>query len=190
MRTFRIPSTARQVLWFVFNAGAPVIVLSAVVLVPILTGVACPSGASASTRAAAQSGADGPAGYLGPTRLSRILGSTAYAADHKRIGTVDDVLLDTKGRVTAVTLSVGAFLGVHTRTLAVPIENVRLVSRTDAPDRPDPSAALAGISDDGSTLMEELMSRSERAWLPNAVDHIEVSFTWKELEGFPSYTSD
>lgn len=191
MRSPTIPPKARQALWFVFNAGAPVIALSAVVLVPVLTGATLPSGTLAAPQVTS-SAPDATAGAVSPIRVSRLLGSAVFGPDRKLVGTVNDVLLDKGGIITAVTLDIGAFLGVHIRTVAVPIDRLRLVSATEVSASVVPSPSVASRADDegSATIMEDLMSGSGRAWQVGAVDHIEVRLTRKELTNLPSYARD
>lgn len=191
MRSFSVSPTAQRVLWFLFNVGAPVVVLSAVVLLPILTGATNPSGSSASPQTGSAL-SDADAGALRPIRISRLLNSAVSGPDRKLVGTVRDVLLDHGGNITAVTMDVGAFLGVHTRTVAIPIDKLRLVSGAEVPASPAPSPSAApGTDVDGSaTIMEDLMSGNGRAWQVGAADHIEVGLTRKELKQLPSYAGE
>jgi hypothetical protein len=48
----------------------------------------------------------------------------AKEADNK-IGGVDDILIDKEGRVTAVIIGVGGFLGMGEKDVAVPFSSVR-----------------------------------------------------------------
>jgi sporulation protein YlmC with PRC-barrel domain len=164
MRTFLVPSKARQTLWVVLSAGAPVIVLSAVVLVPVLAGAACSPGASEASQVTSSPRPNATGGS--PVRVSRLLGSAVFGLDCKLVGTVNDVLLDQGGTITAITLDIGAFLGVHTRTVVVSINRLRLVSATEVATSVVPGPSFAsGADDEGSaTIMENLMSGRERAW--------------------------
>jgi sporulation protein YlmC with PRC-barrel domain len=73
--------------------------------------------------------------YRGPTEifLPQPAGTTVTnfykqnvydPSDHK-IGGVDDILIDKEGRVTAVIIGVGGFLGMGEKDVAVPFSSVR-----------------------------------------------------------------
>lgn len=51
-------------------------------------------------------------------------------ADNK-IGTVDDVLVDKQGRITALILGVGGFLGVGEKDVSEPFHNVQMTKKND-----------------------------------------------------------
>lgn len=65
----------------------------------------------------------------GGLRLSRLIGGSVYDEAGQKLGSVDDVILGRDGRLQAV-LSVGSFLGVGGKLVAIPFEQVRVV--TDA----------------------------------------------------------
>jgi sporulation protein YlmC with PRC-barrel domain len=53
-------------------------------------------------------------------RASKLDGVDVYNQNNERIGEVDDVLVDKDGRVEAVVIGVGGFLGIGERNVAVP----------------------------------------------------------------------
>jgi hypothetical protein len=50
---------------------------------------------------------------------------SVYDPSDNKIGDVDDVLIDKEGRVTAVIIGVGGFLGMGEKDVAVPFSSVR-----------------------------------------------------------------
>jgi sporulation protein YlmC with PRC-barrel domain len=48
-----------------------------------------------------------------------------YDPSDNKIGGVDDILIDKEGRVTAVIIGVGGFLGMGEKDVAVPFSSVR-----------------------------------------------------------------
>lgn len=57
-------------------------------------------------------------------RSSELVGSTVYDQAGERIGTVDDVIIDASGAVTSVIISVGGFLGLGEKNVAVPLKTL------------------------------------------------------------------
>ncbi len=61
---------------------------------------------------------------------NKLKDSTVYSADNKDIGTVGDVLLGKDGKISAVVLDVGGFLGMGTKPVAIAFESLQFL--TDA----------------------------------------------------------
>jgi sporulation protein YlmC with PRC-barrel domain len=55
-------------------------------------------------------------------RASKLVGVNVYGADDKKIGNIDEVLLDKGGRAEAVVIGVGGFLGIGQKDVAVPFK--------------------------------------------------------------------
>ena len=55
-------------------------------------------------------------------RASKLDGLNVYNQNNERIGEIDDVLVDKEGKVNAVVIGVGGFLGIGERRVAVPFE--------------------------------------------------------------------
>lgn len=68
-----------------------------------------------------------PAGFMhsqsaNEWRASKLIGASVYGPDDKSIGDVNDVLIAKDGRVTAVVVGVGGFLGVGEKNVALPLQ--------------------------------------------------------------------
>lgn len=126
----------------------------------------------------------------GRIRVSRLVGSMVFGPQGQRVGTVDDVLVDASGRVVAVTLDVGAFLGVATRTVAVPMALLSLVPAAEAAHRKTPPAPTAPAGKSAAGLLEDLMTRTPTRWQASPADHVEVSLSRQDLAGMPAYAGD
>jgi sporulation protein YlmC with PRC-barrel domain len=53
-------------------------------------------------------------------RLSKLIGVEVIGLDHKRIGEIDEIVLTGDGRIEAVVIGVGGFLGIGEKNVAVP----------------------------------------------------------------------
>ncbi|MCC8402035.1 PRC-barrel domain-containing protein [Paraburkholderia sp. MMS20-SJTN17] len=62
-------------------------------------------------------------------RASRINGSPVYNRNKDNIGTIDDLIVSPTDRVPYVILSVGGFLGMGTRLVAVPFGSLQVVDK-------------------------------------------------------------
>jgi sporulation protein YlmC with PRC-barrel domain len=59
------------------------------------------------------------------TTVTNFYKQTVYDPSDNKIGDVDDVLVDEEGRVTAMIIGVGGFLGMGEKDVAVPFSSVR-----------------------------------------------------------------
>ncbi len=62
----------------------------------------------------------------GQIRVTQMDGSTVYDTQNRNIGDIKDIILDRDGRVAAVILNVGEFLGVGGKLVAVPMNDVKV----------------------------------------------------------------
>ncbi len=58
-------------------------------------------------------------------RVSKIVGATVYNDTSDKIGTVDDLIMTTDDKVTMAVISVGGFLGLGSKLVAVPWNQLR-----------------------------------------------------------------
>ena len=86
-----------------------------------------------------------------------------YDAHDNKIGDVSDVLLDKTGRVTAVILGVGGFLGMGEKDVAVPFNSVRLTEKEGKRYLVMDTTKEALLSATGYTY-----DRSKAQWVPAA----------------------
>jgi sporulation protein YlmC with PRC-barrel domain len=61
-------------------------------------------------------------------RGSRLMGTDIYGSDNQKIGDVDDVILDRQGKIQAVVVGVGGFLGIGEKNVAIPFDRVQWMS--------------------------------------------------------------
>jgi len=59
--------------------------------------------------------------------LSNFIGSTVYNAANENVGDVNDVLISKDGKVQAVIIGVGGFLGLGEKDVAVPLDRIQFV---------------------------------------------------------------
>ena len=58
-------------------------------------------------------------------RASKMIGSAVYDVQNRKIGSVDDVILNKAGKVDAVVIDVGSFLGMGGKDVAVPPSDIK-----------------------------------------------------------------
>ena len=75
-------------------------------------------------------------------RLSKLKGLDVIGQDHTKIGDIDEVLVDRNGRVEAVVVGVGGFLGIGSKSIAIPFDQI-LWNTGDVSRAASPSASLS-----------------------------------------------
>jgi sporulation protein YlmC with PRC-barrel domain len=75
-------------------------------------------------------------------RLSKLKGVDVIGQDHTRIGDIDDVLIDSNGRVAAVVIDAGGLLGMGGKTVAIPYDQI-VWNTGDVSRAASPSASLS-----------------------------------------------
>jgi sporulation protein YlmC with PRC-barrel domain len=96
-------------------------IISAAVLALSLSTAALAQQPAPATAGATQIFLSQPTG----TTVTNFYKQNVYDPSDNKIGDVDDVLVDKEGRVTAMIIGVGGFLGMGEKDVAVPFSSVR-----------------------------------------------------------------
>ena len=62
----------------------------------------------------------------GVLRVSDLIGQSVFGADNQDVGEIEDVILDTDGRVAAVVIEMEGGLGLGDREIAVPASSIQV----------------------------------------------------------------
>ncbi|TWT15892.1 PRC-barrel domain-containing protein [Reyranella sp. CPCC 100927] len=62
-------------------------------------------------------------------RASKVIGADVVNAANESIGKIDDVIIASDGKAPYAVLSIGGFLGMGARLIAVPYESLRVVEK-------------------------------------------------------------
>lgn len=65
-------------------------------------------------------------------RGSKLIGTTVYGPDNKSIGDINDVVIANDGKINAVVIGVGGFLGVGEKNVAVPFDKLQVSRKADS----------------------------------------------------------
>ncbi|HLZ02577.1 MAG TPA: PRC-barrel domain-containing protein [Bradyrhizobium sp.] len=71
--------------------------------------------------------------YKGDWRASKMVGLNVYNDKNENIGSINELLMDKSGSIKAAVISVGGFLGMGARLVAVPYDKVKFTSEPVAP---------------------------------------------------------
>lgn len=123
----------------------------------------------------------------GKWRTSKLIGVDVYGPDDKKVGDVTEVIVDKTGKVEMVTIGVGGFLGIGSKDVAIPFDQVTWSDQPIAPPAPAPAPA-GGASGTGGGMA----SPPPAAAAPKAPamypDHGKITMTKDQLKSAPSVT--
>jgi len=148
-----------------------------------------PSAPSDSTKmapAASSTGSTESSSFQGNWRASKVVGLSVYNDKNESVGSINDLLTDKNGKIVAVVIGVGGFLGVGEHLVAVPFEKVKFVSEpvaytgaanTTAPPRPNSSTTTGAATTAPA-------AGKPNPWYP---DHAVFNATKDELKAMPEF---
>src|SRR3954470_12379396 len=68
----------------------------------------------------------------GQIRATQMDGSTVYDSQNQKVGDIKDIILDKDGKVAAVVLDVGAFLGIGGKYVAVGMNDLKITQENNS----------------------------------------------------------
>src|SRR5882757_3096242 len=153
-----------------------------------------PSTSTDSTKApsAASDTSSSPSSFQGNWRASKVVGLSVYNDKNESVGSINDLLTDKNGKVTAVVIGVGGFLGVREHLVAVPFDKVKFstepVAYTGTSGGSNTGMAKPGAGGSSSTTGASTNSPANMAkpnpWYP---DHAVFNATKDELKAMPEF---
>ena len=129
----------------------------------------------------------------GKWRVTKLIGVDIYGADNKKVGDITEVLFDKTGKIEMVTVGVGGFLGMGSKDVAIPFDQVSWSDQPMASAAPAPApSASGGTSAGGSTAGSGSMATAPAAAAPKAPmmypDHGKITMTKEQLTSAPAVT--
>ena len=126
--------------------------------------------------------------FHGNWRASKIVGLSVYNDKNESVGSINDMLTDKDGKIVAVVIGVGGFLGVGEHLVAVPFDKVKFtdqpVAYTGASNAP--AGGGAGGAKTGTTTGAATSTTASKPnpWWP---DHAVFNATKEELKAMPEF---
>jgi sporulation protein YlmC with PRC-barrel domain len=151
---------------------------------------------TSSDRAGMSQGSATNVSFQGNWRASKVVGLNVYNDQNENVGSINDLLMDKSGNVKAAVISVGGFLGMGSRYVAVAFDKIKFsdqpVAYTSANStapggggmaRPDSSSGSTTTT--GSAAGSPPASASKpNPWYP---DHAVFNATKDELQNMPEF---
>jgi sporulation protein YlmC with PRC-barrel domain len=133
--------------------------------------------------------------FQGSWRASKMVGLSVYNDKNESIGSINDLLTEKDGKIKAVVIGVGGFLGVGEHLVAIPFEKVKFVSEpvaytgasntgAPAPANRPASSTTTGASPSSTAPSSTTTMSKPNPWYP---DHAVFNATKDELKAMPEF---
>lgn len=130
----------------------------------------------------------------GNWRASKLVGLSVYNDANENLGSISEILVDNTGKINAVVIGVGGFLGVGQHDIAVSFDKLKWVnepvrsasanSTTTTPGAPASSSTTARPSTTTGAAGSGTASATKDNWYP---DHAMMSGTKEQLKALPAF---
>jgi sporulation protein YlmC with PRC-barrel domain len=146
-----------------------------------------PSDSTKMAPAAASDSSTSSSSFTGNWRASKVVGLSVYNDKNESLGSINDLLTDKNGKIVAVVIGVGGFLGVGEQLVAIPFEKVKFVNEpvayTGAANSPAP-ARPGSTTTTGAATNNAPPVAKPNPWYP---DHAVFNATKDELKAMPEF---
>jgi len=124
--------------------------------------------------------------FQGDWRASKVVGLNVYNEKNENVGSINDLLMDKGGNIKAAVISVGGFLGMGARLVAIPLDKVKFstepVAYTGTASAPGAGAKPGSTTTTGSAAPAP--AAKANPWYP---DHAMINGTAEELKALPEF---
>lgn len=128
--------------------------------------------------------------FHGDWRTSKVIGLNVYNGQNENIGSINDLLMDKSGSIKAAVISVGGFLGMGSRLVALPYEKLKFSeqpvasSSASASNTTGAKPPASSSTTTGSTATQPASASKSNPWYP---DHAMLNATKDELKKMPEF---
>ncbi len=131
--------------------------------------------------------------FQGNWRASKVVGLNVYNEQNENVGSINDLLMDKSGSIKAAVISVGGFLGMGSRLVALPYEKIKFsnepVTYTGVSGAANTGGAkppMSSTTTTGSTANPPTGAATAKPnpWYP---DHAVFNATKDELKNMPEF---
>ena len=129
----------------------------------------------------------------GNWRASKLMGLDVYNEANEKLGDINELILDKNGKVNAVVIGVGGFLGVGEHDIAVSMDKLKFVeepvrtsSTAPTTDRNTAKTTTGAATPPSNTTTTATTARTADAndWTP---DHAVMSGNKDQLKAMPQF---
>jgi sporulation protein YlmC with PRC-barrel domain len=141
--------------------------------------------------AATTAGSQEKMNLKGNWRASKLMGLDVYNEANEKLGDVNELILDKNGKVSAVVIGVGGFLGMGEHDIAVSMDKLKFVEEpvrtsSTAPATTTRETTTKETTTGAATTTTTTTARTADAndWVP---DHAVMSGTKEQLKAMPQF---
>lgn len=126
----------------------------------------------------------------GNWRASKLVGLSVYNDSNENLGSISEILVDNNGKINAVIIGVGGFLGVGQHDIAVSFDKLKWVNEPIRSASTERAPASPGMSPSSTTTTGAAGGGAASAnatkdnWYP---DHAVMSGTKDQLKAMPAF---
>jgi hypothetical protein len=124
-------------------------------------------------------------------RSSKVVGLYVYNDANERLGSINELLMDSSGKVAKAVIGVGGFLGIGESNIAVNFDQLKFVnepmrtsSTTTTPPAGGTSSGTVGTTSTTTTTTTPATTASKPSINP---DHAKLSMTKEQLKDLPQF---
>ncbi|QHO73427.1 photosystem reaction center subunit H [Bradyrhizobium sp. CCBAU 051011] len=149
-----------------------------------------PQPADKAAPAATSAGAQEKMMLKGNWRASKLMGLDVYNEANEKLGDINELILDKNGKVAAVVIGVGGFLGMGEHDIAVSMDKLKFIeepvrtSSTATTTTKDTATAPRETTTGAATTTTTTRTSDANDWTP---DHAMMSGTKEQLKAMPQF---
>ena len=156
---------------------------------PAYAQTAQPAAPAATTTVATNHAAGAKMMLKGNWRASKIIGLNVYNEANEKLGDINELILDKDGKINAVVIGVGGFLGMGEHDIAVSMDKLKFVETPVRTSSAAPAAAPRTTTTTGAATTTTTTTTARAAadmndWTP---DHAVMNGNKEQLKAMPQF---
>jgi sporulation protein YlmC with PRC-barrel domain len=125
----------------------------------------------------------------GNWRASKLMGLDVYNEANEKLGDINELILDKNGKVNAVVIGVGGFLGMGEHDIAVTMDKLKFMEEpvrtsSTAPASTTRETTMETTTGAATTTTTTARTADANDWMP---DHAVMSGTKEQLKAMPQF---
>ncbi|WFU75608.1 MULTISPECIES: PRC-barrel domain-containing protein [unclassified Bradyrhizobium] len=126
---------------------------------------------------------DAKMAFKGNWRASKLMGLNVYNENNEKLGDINELLVDKSGKINAVVIGIGGFLGMGEHDIAVSMDKLKFV---EEPVRTSSTSTTTTTTRDKTTgaASTNTTTRNANDWVP---DHAVMSGNKEQLKALPQF---
>jgi hypothetical protein len=119
-------------------------------------------------------------------RGSKVVGLYVYNDANERLGSINELLMDSSGKVAKAVIGVGGFLGIGESDVAVNFDQLKFVNEPMRTTSTAPASGTSGTGGTGGTVGTTATAPAPAKPSINP-DHAKISMTKEQLKALPQF---